>query len=1367
MQGFDAIGGVRRGAAVVSAWLLLGSCVASPAPIELAARAHVQRQWTVEQGLPSNAVTALAQDRQGSIWVATLAGLAQFDGVRFIVHDAAAHPQLTSDRFTTMKRTPDDALWLSNEQYDLFRYTDGRFERIDGASVLSVTQSPEGWLAYGTTRGILIVGPQGWHWLSSDIAHERVLELDWPGTDTLLALTDSRLIDIAQPLAGATLRRTLAFPGLNSGALMQRADGRVLVGRRDGLYQLDTDWARAAPLLLTDEAVIALDSLDREHVMISTPQRIGELGAQGPVWLSANRDSLGEEPLLVRMDDTVWRVLGDRIESAGEQLRAPSRISDALVDHEGNLWVATNASGLMQFRNSRLRLLGKPEGLAGDNVYPILARPDGGFWIGTLDGGLQHVHGSDTRQWSRMVLPFKAVWALHGSRDGALWVGGDGVCVLIAGICSQQNLPAELQTQTPTRAIHEDPQGRIWVGSIWGLWRRDAEGWRMLSGQEGMRPGRAARAFIDDGAQRLWVATNGDGVLELHDGRLARRIGTEQGLASNAVRSLLRDPVSGDLWAGTENRGLCRIRVDATPMAVRCVDRGHGLPSNGIHAIATDTRGRFWMNSNQGVFFVDRAELTAVLDGDSAQLTRTGLYTARNGLRSSEGNGGVSPALARDSAGRLWFPTQSGIVIIDPADADTDTVIAPVNARVAAVRIGARRIAMPNRVALPADTRSLDVELSADSYLDPEHVRFRYRLLEYDAQWKESGTQRELKLALLPVGEWTLQLQARNTGGEWPLTATSLPVSVLPTWHERSGVRAAALLLIVLSVAALFVWRGSRLRARQHELEALVSARTVDLQQAQRATESALATVREQHAELSRLHRSRTEFAANISHELKTPLTLLTAPLADHPQIASVIGADLLAAMRDSGERMQRLLRQLADLHLIDSAALQLRIETVGLNALVARCVLPFAALAEQRGQSLSTRWQASADATIAVDIFQFEKVIGNLLSNAIKFTPVPGRIRVSTAIEAGQATIRVDDSGEGVPEAYRRAVFERFYQVDGSFRRAHEGSGIGLALAREIVGLHGGSLQCLASELGGAAFVATLPTAVGTDTSIPVTDASAADGVSASVLAPVAAAPAFDVETTERPRILLVEDQAALRTYLRGAFADRYDVVEAVNGHEGLQLAASVLPDVIISDVMMPLMDGVQMTQALRADAATRCIPLVFLTAVDGDHAQIAGLLAGGDHYLTKPFSAQVVRAHVDALLRRRYDLLASLAPTSASAAADPGAGTPTLLSRAEAVIRARLDDSKFDLEALVRALGTSRSQLHRRLQAEHSLSPGELITRTRLNAAAELLAAGHGSVTEVCYSVGFLSLGSFSRAFKARFGCNPSEYAERISQR
>jgi len=1353
-----------------AAWALMAACLSRSAlagdiaatPAAQATRAHVLRQWTVEDGLPSNAITALAEDEDGLIWIATLAGLVRFDGLNFDVHDAARHRVLSSDRFTTMKRTPDGALWLSSEQYDLFRFADETFVRIEGASVLCVAQSPSGWLAYGTTRGILVADAAGTRWIEGEVADQRVIELDWPADERLLALTDTQLLEIGRPLARtAHPQRSRPSPGLNSGALLALDDGSVLIGRSAGLERIGTDWAAPPQVLIADEAVVALHSLDRRQVMVGTGKRIGMLEAGRLRWIGGNQDSLSEAPMQVRIGEETWQVLADRIDDGTHvRLQAPSRIADVRVDHERNLWVATNASGLLQYRASDMRLLGTPEGLGGNNVYPILAARDGTMWLASIDGGLQHLSGAAPAQWTRIAVPFGVAWSLLELRDGSLLVGGEGACVLREGVCSRAGLPASLQQQTPIRASHEDPRGRLWIGSIWGLWRRDGAHWRMLPESEGTRPGRAARAFVDDGADRLWIATNGDGVLELRNGRRVRQIGTAEGLSSGVVRALFRAPDA--LWAGTENRGLCRIRVDAAPLQVRCLGRAEGLPSSGLHAIMADAAGRFWINSNQGVYTVERAELDAVLDRGGV-LERTRLYNARSGLRSSEGNGAVWPAAARDGNGELWFPTQAGVAIFDPASSSAPAL--PVTVRVDRAQFGSTVLRAPVRIDLGAAERALSLQFTANSYQDPEHVRLRYRFA--GESWADLGNRRELQLGHLAPGDWRLELQARNAGADWPALGTVLALVVAPAWHERGLVRGLIVLLGMALVAAAFMLRGAQLRRRQHALEAIVAERTRDLEEAKRGTEAALDIVSEQHAELGRLHRSRTEFAANISHELKTPLTLLTAPLADHPDIAGVVGAELFEAMRDSGQRMQRLLRQLADLHLIDSAALPLKVDSIALNDFVARCVLPFAALAGQRHQLLSTRWDADPHAAITIDVFQFEKVIGNLLSNAIKFTPVPGQIRISTAADANEATILVEDSGAGVAEAHRRAIFERFYQVDGSFRRAHEGSGIGLALAREIVELHGGSLHYASSALGGAGFRVTLPmaqpVALPRDAPAPAIDAITAS--SSRTTHSEETSPAVDAP--DRPRILLVEDQATLRTYLRSAFAGRYEVLEAGNGREGLQMAVRQLPDVIISDVMMPLMDGVQMARALRADAATRCIPLVFLTAVDGEHAQIAGLVAGGDHYFTKPFSAQVLRAHVDALLRRRGDLLLALTPAPLQPAVEALVSAPTLLSRAETIIRARLDDTDFDLDALVRALATSRSQLHRRLQAEHGLSPGELITRTRLDAAAELLAAGRGRVTEVCYSVGFLSLGSFSRAFKARHGCNPGEYAERVAPR
>jgi ligand-binding sensor domain-containing protein len=682
--------------------------VAAAAPVHadalsLGTPAQIQRRWTVEDGLPSNAVSAVVNDADGFSWVATLAGLARFDGVRFELHDAAAHPELGSDRFTTMKRTPDGALWLSTEQYELFRFQDQQFSRIEGVSVLSATQAANGWLAYGTTRGVLLVTAGGIRETRPDLIDEAVIELDWPEPDTLLALTDTQLLELEHPGADARIRRRLSFPGRNSGALLRRADGRVLIGRDDGLHQIDRDWHQPPEHLWSDAAVIALSSLDREQILLATATGMAELRGDVPAFFAENRDSRGDEPMLLRAGDTSWRVLADRMVGEGApDMVASGRISDALIDAERSVWIATHAAGLVQYRSADARLLGRPEGLHGDNVYPLLSTRDGALWVSTLDGGLQRWSGGDAGTWVQPALPFEVVWSLHEARDGGLWVVGDGVCLLRDHACSQAGMPEAMQNQPPVRLVFEDPAGRVWVGTQWALWRREGDQWHTLSATEGTQPGRAARAMVAAPNDHLWLATNGDGLFEFVGGRRARQITTAQGLSSNALRALWRDPDNGELWVGTENRGLCRLRADLQPVAVRCVGTAQGLPSNGIHAIAADAFARFWMNSNQGVFHVDRAELQSLLDGHGERMTRIGVFNAANGLRSSEGNGAVFPSVATDVAGRVWFPTQGGIAIFDPAAVRTTHAPA---ARIDRVHVGSTVISAPTR-STPAPIRA-------------------------------------------------------------------------------------------------------------------------------------------------------------------------------------------------------------------------------------------------------------------------------------------------------------------------------------------------------------------------------------------------------------------------------------------------------------------------------------------------------------------------------------------------------------------------------------------------------------------------------------------------------------------------------------
>jgi CheY-like chemotaxis protein len=584
----------------------------------------------------------------------------------------------------------------------------------------------------------------------------------------------------------------------------------------------------------------------------------------------------------------------------------------------------------------------------------------------------------------------------------------------------------------------------------------------------------------------------------------------------------------------------------------------------------------------------------------------------------------------------------------------------------------------------------------------------------------------------------------------------------------------------------------------------MVGRRTAEL-----ATEKEV-TARQASA-LAELDRAKDRFFANISHEFRTPLTLILGPLADlsegrHGVLPAPV-AGQLAMMRRNAQRLLRLINQVLDLTRLESGELALDLAPADLAATGRATTASFAPLAERRGIALTFRAPAGA-VPVRLDVPQFEKVLLNLLSNAFKFTEPGGRVSVRITVDDGAAMLAVRDTGVGIAPALLPRVFDRFFQADGSATRRHEGSGIGLSLARELAELHGGSIHVESAPGEGSTFTVRLPldlTAGGADDGAAepggaepaglegpfgapasggttVADGSLGDAASAGV---GVAGGALDTDAGEedapdgdRTTVLVVDDNADVRAYVRSVLAVTYRVLEAADGEAGLELARAALPDLVLADVMMPRLDGLALARALGEDPATDGIPVVLLTARAGPRDEVAGLATGADDYITKPFDRLVLEARVANLiatrrrLRERYRREGMPAPppepppvVPPSSVREPDPAPPAaprepsaLERRLRAVVEARLLDPDLTPETLATAVALSYQQLYRRLKDELDATPSHFIRTVRVERAAGLLRDGAGSVTEVAYAVGFNSLSHFNRCFRERFGVAPS---------
>lgn len=558
----------------------------------------------------------------------------------------------------------------------------------------------------------------------------------------------------------------------------------------------------------------------------------------------------------------------------------------------------------------------------------------------------------------------------------------------------------------------------------------------------------------------------------------------------------------------------------------------------------------------------------------------------------------------------------------------------------------------------------------------------------------------------------------------------------------------------------------------------------------------------EKRREVGALLETRSRFFANVSHELRTPLTLIAGPVArilDEEPLAPHVRAEMGILQRNA-DRLLRLVGQLLDLAKLEAGRLSLFAAERDLAAFVRGITASFSSLAEQKGVAL--RFEAAGPVDVWFDTDKMDKVAVNLIANALKFTPAGGTVEVRVGADRGRAYLDVRDTGAGIPAADVPFIFERFRQAEHAGHVG--GTGLGLALTKELVDLHGGRVEVESTPGAGARFRVWLPLGRGhlrPEDLVTEEDAALAPAPPARLApttSPLAVAPAGSGEGTPgamaeapddaRPLVLVVDDSADMRAFMRSVFGDEFAVEEAADGAEGLERARALVPDLVVTDVMMPHVDGLAFTRALREDAALDHVPVVMLTARAGEESRLEGLRAGVDDYLAKPFSPRELRARVRNLLERQARLrrhfadaleraplpafagqTAPAAPTPARAAgpavieATPVDVTPAdaaFVARAQAAVEAAIADEAFGVDALADGLCLSRRQLERKMRALTGVSPNDFIRLLRLSRGAQLLAQRYGSVADVSYAIGFGNASYFARLFRARYGVAPSEW-------
>lgn len=1044
-------------------------------------------------------------------------------------------------------------------------------------------------------------------------------------------------------------------------------------------------------------------------------------------------------------------------------------VSDIYLDDQLILWVGTYSHGINKANleanpfNYFYHDPTDPNSIVDNNVRAICQDKNGNLWIGTRDRGITVIDSTGkahhiTHQPSDSnSIKSDQIKKLFCDSRGYVWIGTK------KGLDRYNPETGRIRRfdtlglhYSPVYGMMEDTESNIWFATWNGIYKYVVATDRMIHFDPAETLGQPhAWCILQDSEGRIWVGTEGNGIVVFREdqsgsltivNRFNHQHTSPNTISDNRVYCIHED-LNHDFWIGTGN-GL--DRYDPTNATF---ERFHtsppGLAQGTIAGILEDDHGYIWVSHKRGISQINR----------KTRWIRN--YTQQDGLQSNEFSDGASYKSPYTST--LFFGGNNGYNAFNPDSIKTNR-IAPqvvltqlqvlnkpveINQEVNGRKLLDKPLYLTDSIQLSHRDKSVAIEFAALHFANPIGNKYAYMLEGFDQDWiAADAMHRVATYSNLSPGTYVFKVKAANSDGIWNPVPRELHISVAPAFWASTWAywMYGAIFMALLYAFYHYIIRYERLNS-QLKYETLV------------------------HEKERELNERKFQFFTNISHEIKTPLTLILAPIQRLMQVSEGHTAiqQQLRTMRDSGDRLQKLIHQLLDIRRLETGNEQLVLEHTDMVSLVKVAVDSFRSMAQLRRIRLETILE-EAHFMNSIDPDKIEKVLYNLLSNAFKFTDDGGQITVSLkqSLAGGRtfAVICVEDNGIGIAAADIVRIFQPFQQ-SGSGKAG--GTGLGLAYCKLLVELHGGTIhaeskrkkdgQNQTSFLVKIPVCATVHATANPAGSTTMLNTPVRPFRQASISLPNYRAP--------NATVLLVEDNVEMRRYLTDYFAAEYRVIEAANGQEGLEAAIQDIPDLIISDVMMPDVDGISLCKQLKADIRTSHIPVILLTARSPIEYEIEGIETGADDYIVKPFNLTVLSLKVKNVLvsRARWKEKFAERILIPSAEFNPVSPDEKLLQRIMRIVEDRISDSTLSVDDIGNQVGLSRAQLYRKMKALTGSSMADTIRDIRLNHAQRLLREKKFNVSETAYMLGFTDSDYFRKCFKSKFGCSPSEYSKSVA--
>jgi ligand-binding sensor domain-containing protein/signal transduction histidine kinase/DNA-binding response OmpR family regulator len=1302
------------------------------------------RHYTVSDGLCANTIWDIEQDEQGYMWFGTKYGLSRFDGYNFkcFQYQKGVAESLGNNFIRKIFKYDAKTFWIGTDEgiysFDLATEKFTPFKPLQNFFINDVVRAKNGdiWIAT-KEKGVFCYVPRTKKLKiystssATKISSNEITKLLQDDAGNIWMGTYGNGIDVLNPytnkVSSYTTSSSVKLSSNDILELYKDANGDIWIGTMAGGLNLwskqtgrFTVFQKSSGNSISDNIVRAIYEPKPGIICLGTEKGLNIFDRKNnrfTVYQNKNND-----PFSIN-DDAVYNVFKDK---------------------EGGIWVGTYFGGINYYHEGSAGFefyypSGVKNSLSGNAVSAFLEPKPGQMWIGTEDGGLNYFNAVD-KTFKKFpfadgqdTLSYHNIHALYNDKAGNIWIGmyTGGLNVLnpatgkIKRYKNQPNNESSLSNNS-VYSIDEDRQGRIWISTISGLNLYDAAHDRFIRIKGKNLDKSCIYQVYEDRDNVIWIATYDNGLIKMDkDGKLtqfsfAKNSGS---ISSNKVICMLDDD-EGNLWLGTDGSGLNVLNKKSGQF--KTFKQDNWIKSAVVYGIVKDDHGKMWFSTNNGIFEID----------PHSNFKRS--FGRWDNLQSQQYN---YKAYYKDLSGKLYFGGINGFNAFYPEkvrasgatpkvsftnfqlfnkDLDLKDQNSPLK----------QAINYTNEVVLNHDQSVLSIEYASLSFISPNKLQYAFKMEGFDRGWNNVGSQRKATYTNLPAGKYSFKVKVIDDMGNDVGQVSSITIKILPPFYSTNVAYFIYLIAFILGALWLRRYLFEKQRKRNEiKLERLKNKSEQDF------------------------YKQKIEFFTAMAHEIRTPLSLIIAPLekllsSKHKDPESI---DQLQVMEENSDRLLTLVNQLLDFKRIESDIFEIKPEPIELIFLVNSIRDRFYPIAVKRALQFSVvshfkKLDVNADPEALM------KILSNLLINAFKFARTKLEIKINeidTVNGEEMISISVEDDGIGIPKAQLDSIFKKFFKV--STQEHHYtnlgGTGIGLALAKSLSEKHGGQLE-VTSEEG----VKTVFTVL-----IPLTKIETKAIADEEEL----------IEAGEGKQVVLVvEDDPSLLDFLSKSFiAEGYHTLRAKNGKEALKQLDNHQVDLVISDVMMPVMDGIELCKVIKNDIDYSHLPVVLLTAKTNTDAEIQGLESGADAYISKPFKWKQLSLLIKNLLELQSNLKQRFAqnPLDGTEVLIGGNRDRKLLEKLTQIIEARISDPQLSVEDLGREVGLSRSSLYKKIKAKTGHVPNEFVRLIRLKTAAKLLVEQEYTIAEIGYMVGFNSHSYFSKCFFAQFKLTPTEFADK----